>query len=210
MNANANWKSHLKLVASGWALLLFLGLFQMASYSTRNDHISQPPKLWPLATEIKAVPTPSLIVFLHPHCPCSVATVRELERMMPKLINRVRVVAVFIQPETESEEWVQTSLYFKAKRITGVRVITDYNYKEADAFDAQVSGQAFFYNQNGVLVLAGGLTPARGHEGESVGQSVILNFLDGRTSEVSRAQAFGCALRKGSAPWTDEVSANGQ
>lgn len=186
-----------------WGLLLAAGGTELFAYSVSNGAVALAPFDWPKSTALQHDTMGSMVVFLHPHCPCSSATMSEVERLMPKLRNRARVFLVFIRPENRPTEWLHSNLWDRAQRIKGVTVYEDFGFKEASRFGAEVSGQTYFYDGNGLLVLNGGLTPGRGHEGFSAGQQAILQWLDGKASGIAKTQAFGCTLRSGKEPWKE-------
>jgi hypothetical protein len=67
-----------------------------------------------------------------------------------------------------------------------------------------VSGFTLLYDPAGRLRFAGGITSARGHEGDSFGQRRILAVLSGDPADRADAPVFGCSLhgaaRTGGAP----------
>jgi hypothetical protein len=68
---------------------------------------------------------------------------------------------------------------------------------EALAFGARTSGQAYLYDERGQLLFRGGLTPARGHEGASVGGETVRKAFTGApaaSGSPASSDVFGCAL----------------
>jgi hypothetical protein len=115
---------------------------------------------------------------------------------MPHLGKKAQVQVIFSHPTTRDEAWVKADLWKDASAIPGVEVSIDYAGKEAKLFGAETSGQAFLYDGDGNLVFSGGITPARGHMGESAGQIAILAWARNERITTARAPVFGCALRK--------------
>jgi hypothetical protein len=77
-----------------------------------------------------------------------------------------------------------------------VNILRDDNELEAKLFGAETSGHTVFYDQKGRLIFSGGLTPARGHMGDSLGRSAILNWMENSTHpQIVESSIFGCALR---------------
>jgi hypothetical protein len=50
------------------------------------------------------------------------------------------------------------------------------------------------YDAAGRRLFSGGITPARGHQGDSFGRRRILALLSGSTTDRAESPAFGCAL----------------
>jgi hypothetical protein len=104
------------------------------------------------------------------------------------------VHALLVRPEGAPSGWEATDLADAAKKIPGVEVHVDVDGREARAFGAVVSGHALLFDPAGALLFSGGLTAARGHEGDSVGQASILAALRGGPSGAASAATFGCEV----------------
>ena len=55
------------------------------------------------------------------------------------------------------------------------------------------SGHALLFDRDGRLLFRGGITPARGHEGDNFGASAIAARLAGRPARAE-APVFGCPI----------------
>lgn len=162
---------------------------------------------WPDDSRIERDIHPTLVMFVHPYCPCSLASIGELERLMPFIHNKVNINIVFISlknmQSADSSEWKNTQLYKQASKIPGVTIVRDVEEREAKLFGAETSGHTAFFDQKGKLVFNGGITPARGHMGDSLGRTTILGWMENNHLDKRVEGAiFGCALR---APATELV-----
>jgi hypothetical protein len=174
-------------VSAGWYLLE-----SKASIPAEPRHFVDE---WPADSKLpRAVDRPTLLVFLHPRCPCSRATLSELARLMVRIADRATVSAVFLAPQELGHEWHQTDLWRSADAIPGVRVIADKEGREARRFRADVSGRTLLYGANGALHFDGGITQARGHAGENSGRSAVESLVLHQKSDHSHGRAFGCPL----------------
>jgi hypothetical protein len=190
-----SWKHLLTLAI--WALTLISGFWQLGTYSNTPGQEAIAVGQWPTDTTLALGKSlPSLLVFVHPRCACSDATVGELERLMPHIKDRAKVSVVFFKPGNESEAWVKKGLWLKAQAIPGVSVSIDEAGAEAAKFGALTSGQTFLYDKNGVLVFRGGITPQRGHMGDSVGRDAILAFIKSERETIESTAVFGCSIKK--------------
>jgi hypothetical protein len=179
-----------------WLGAVLFGTALMLEYSGTPAKTDPPPAHWPDAARVARVSgQPTLVLFLHPQCPCSLATVGELERMMAHCPAGVSVHAVFLRPEGMSESWVESDLWRKAAAIPGVTVSQDEGGKEARLFHAGTSGEALVYDGKGVLAFHGGITVARGHSGDNAGSDAVLALLRQETAGQLTTSVFGCALR---------------
>jgi hypothetical protein len=75
-----------------------------------------------------------------------------------------------------------------------LQLLIDGDGDLTEKFGAQTSGHVFLYDKLGVLRFQGGITPSRGHAGDSYGQAAILSLLRGGRPERDAAPVFGCPL----------------
>lgn len=179
------------LIATGWTMI------KVSAYKMTPGQAATPSRLWPRESEIpRNAQQATLVLFVHPHCPCTQATVSELARLMTTLRGQLSARVLFIRPDQFSEEWVKTELWTEVRRIPGVQTFVDRNGKEAQLFGSFTSGQVFVYAPDGRLMFEGGITPSRGHEGDSLGVRRIISWV--RTGHADQAQSavFGCALNE--------------
>jgi len=155
------------------------------------------PKSWP-ANELVSLPSnkPVLVMFAHPQCPCTKASLGELESLVAKGKDRFDAAVVFYQPPGASLEWSNTVLIGTARAIPGVRVIFDRGATAAKQFGAETSGHTVLYASDGRLLFSGGITASRGHLGDNAGFDAILKLVkdDVIKSKVRSTPVFGCSL----------------
>lgn len=166
-----------------------------------NNHTSSPgntgviPAHWPADSRIVLdAHRPTLILFAHPHCPCTAATVRELERLMAVCQGQVNAQVWFIKPAGTSNDWTNTALWHVAASIPGVTVHCDEAGGEGRRFAALTSGQTVLYDQQGRLLFQGGITISRGHEGDNPGLADLAATLNHESPAQIQTPVFGCPL----------------
>lgn len=178
-----------------WLLVVLTGTLLMAQYSQTAGVVGTPPERWPETSRVHRDPGLSnLVVFLHPRCPCSRATLGELERLMARCQGLLSAQVWFLQPEGRDEDWVKTDLWPVAAAIPGVQVDVDHAGDVAQLFQAATSGQTLLYDTSGSLVFQGGITLARGHAGDNPGRDAIECFVKQKISLSASTPVFGCAL----------------
>ncbi len=156
---------------------------------------SLPVTLFPRSSAVRLVSDkPTLVLFAHPHCPCTRASLQELDGLLAETQNRVSVTVVFTIPDGVPGDWEQGDLWNSAKSIPGLRVIRDQGGVEAHRFDVEGSGHVLLYAPSGKLLFSGGITASRGHEGSNMGRSAIVSFILDGHSPVSHTPVFGCSL----------------
>jgi hypothetical protein len=135
-----------------------------------------------------------LLLFLHPKCPCTSATLAELARLTSVVGDRVNARVFFALPDGAEPDWLHTRLYETASAIPNVTVSRDPGGKLASRYGAATSGHAVLYAPDGRLAFRGGITASRGHEGDSAGASAILELIHARVPLTRSTPVFGCAL----------------
>lgn len=165
------------------------------TYESTPGPRANAPFLWPASSSIKRAPNlPTIVVFAHPHCPCTKATIGELALLMTRVYGQATAAVVFIDPDGVPEHWAETDLWRDAAAIPGVTVVGDRGDREVDLFGAQASGQTMLYDTDGHLKFNGGITAARGHSGDNVGRSSIAALITGDGDAVAESSVFGCNL----------------
>jgi hypothetical protein len=174
------------------ALAALAGVAVLEAHASQPGPLATPPPRWPGTSQLQpAADKPTLLLFAHPRCPCTRATLAELDglvRRSPALDVRV----LFFRPRDQPDEWVRGDSFESASAIPGARVSIDVSGAEARRFGALTSGQAVLY-QGGALRFQGGLTVARGHQGQSAGSDAVEHWLRGQPA-AAEAPVFGCAL----------------
>jgi hypothetical protein len=185
----------LVVAVGAWLALVGLGMKWILDYQTAPGEPANAPALWPDSTRVPRRPgEPSLVVFMHPHCPCTRATLGELGRILAHTPGGLRASAVFVVPPGLDPEWAKTDLWRSASHMARVDVILDRDGKEALRFGAKTSGQALLYDATGHLKFAGGITPGRGHEGDNAGSDAVVAFVEHSITERPDTPVLGCTL----------------
>jgi hypothetical protein len=178
-----------------WAASVMLGLLSLWHFAyTPGEPENKAPVELP--AELNRIDgKPMLLVFAHPQCSCSQATIGEIARIRAE--DRDLDIRVFFYTPAETpESWTDTDLWKEARRIPGIRVQADAGGQRALRFGASTSGQAFFYDAGAHLAFAGGITAFRGHFGDNDGHDSIAALLHGRKPLHATTPVFGCGLRR--------------
>lgn len=178
-----------------WAVTVTALGVRLLAYAGSPGPVGSPPIDWPRDSRVLAPrDRPELIVFLHPHCPCSHATLANLLRVQARCRERLGIQIALVVPPGAPPGWVDTPLRRAVLAATDLRVITDVDGAEARRFGALTSGQCYLYDVHCRLVFQGGLTPARGHEGDCVGTDAVIDVAFGRMPRTATAPVTGCHL----------------
>ena len=182
-----------------WLLSVGIGLFFLVNYSYTSTADPLTRLSWPTESNLEdASSKQHLLIFLHPKCTCSTASVNELHRVLAQLTeNELEVTAVVYCPENEPEEWAHTELWRRAAEIDGASMRIDSGGKEASQFGVTTSGHVFLFDADNQLRFSGGVTNARSHEGPSLGSSKLIAALHGKSTVIAGIPVFGCKLFSG-------------
>jgi len=190
------------VVTALWALACAFGLFLLARYASAAGPPADAPSVLPAETNLPlAADRWNLLVFAHPRCPCSRASLSELARLTTRAGDDLRATVVFYQPSDKNASWAHADLWLKAMREPNMQAWHDRDGMETSSFGAFTSGQALLYNPKGALVFKGGLTPSRGHEGLNSGVQAIYRHLEGKTARAA-SPVYGCPILGDDCPET--------
>ena len=188
-------------LATTWLVMAVFGTVLMVRYADQPGAAGKPPSQWPVASRMEREPgRPTLVMFVHPQCPCSKASVGELALLMAHCEGRVSARVLFLQPANEPAGWVQSDTWREASAIPGVTVGSDPAGREAQLFQAATSGDTVLYDAAGRLVFHGGITISRGHAGDNPGRAAVQALLLGQTTRPAETPVFGCSLFGCTAP----------
>jgi|ERR1051326_786606 hypothetical protein len=178
-----------------WLAVVVGATVLMVGYSSTPGNGGPAPTTWPITSQITFdSKRPTLVMFVHPHCPCSRASLAELQRLLAQVPEQISAQVVFLKPPGTLSDWLKTDLWNTASKIPGVTVFTDQNGAEAQRFHAETSGQTLLYAPSGTLLFQGGITFARGHEGDNPGRTAVRNLIREGHAETTKTPVFGCAL----------------
>ena len=117
-----------------------------------------------------------------------------LARLMAKAPSDVEVVVEFVRPDDVPDGWEKTEHWRRAAAIPGVTAHCDVGGIHARRMRTTTSGHLMAVDATGTTVFSGGITPARGRGGPSVGQRALEALLTGREPEATETPVFGCPL----------------
>jgi hypothetical protein len=179
-----------------WGVGIAGGFWLATEDDTRPAAAGAAPTNWPNDSQIRRSDTGwTILMFVHPRCPCSRASLAELSRITQECSERVTVHLAFIHPDGTPADWAHTSLWEAAARMPGIQVTLDKSGREAGRFGAHTSGQTYLYDSVGQLAFSGGITGSRGHYGANHASDLLVSRVRGETTSPSATSVFGCPLR---------------
>jgi len=178
------------------ALAVLCGWFQLTRFSTTPGEQSPAPAILP-AGLFPANHLPLLLVFVHPQCSCTPATFEQLDRLLNQAGNSVELVlAVYDSAALQDADKGRKPIHPGALLHHPFRLFADLNGSLARRFGAATSGEILLYSPNRQLLFQGGITPGRGHTGDSpVNRALLAAIASGRpASSASQSAVFGCPI----------------
>ena len=83
-----------------WLLVIGVGLFILCNYENTPGVAAEPPQQWPVESQIQLAPQgATLVMLVHPHCPCTRASLGELALLMAHTQGRLKAYGLFLKPE---------------------------------------------------------------------------------------------------------------
>ena len=99
------------LVACLWFIATAAGLRQLWGYANRAGASGLASPQWPKESRLTLdAKHATLVMFVHPMCPCSKASAEELARVMARCESNLAVQVVAMQPMDAPEDWGQSRL----------------------------------------------------------------------------------------------------
>jgi len=182
------------------ALLWFCGI--LIGFGFFQSYMSAPGPAGTQQARYWAMPPgadrPLLIMFAHPRCPCTAASIAELAEIMAQSGDKTTAKVLFVKPRDVPKDWEDTSLRTAAGKIPGLELVCDDQGQEARRLGATTSGHVFLFNPQGRLLFSGGITRGRGQHGDNAGRRAVLKLLAGDKEAQRDTPVFGCLLLAGS------------
>lgn len=180
---------------SVWLLLVVAGSARFWQYKQTAAVEPASPERWPQASLLpQSADRPTLLLFAHPHCPCTSASIEELAQLLAHAPGRLSTHVVFFRPQGSTPNWARGKLWDAAAALPGVSIHEDEDGREAQVFHGATSGHFILYGIDGSRLFDGGITSSRGHAGDSRGLGSLLALAYGQKPEQQRTEVFGCPI----------------
>src|SRR4051812_9952620 len=175
-----------------WALVAVAGFAAIERRASTPGPVGPAGDRWPAGSRVPlAADGPTLVMAIHPGCPCTRASVTELARVLARGATPARADVLVYRPEGRDRD--DGPLVRRLAAIPGVVLRDDPGGVEAARFGALTSGTVAVYAPDGRRLYRGGITGARGHEGDNRGAEALAAALAGEPTDAE-LPTFGCAL----------------
>lgn len=195
-------------VFSLWGICVILGLAVLAKHrNTPGEPIRpagessveqavarlSPAELRPFLAQDSAF---TLIVLAHPRCPCTQATLHELQRLIPRLDGKVALHAYFAIPAGKTDDFAEGANLRLAQSLPGMKITLIPAAEIVGKLGGGTSGQVIVFDHGGRLKFQGGITAGRGHEGDNPGEESIRALVATGSTRLASTPVYGCSLRE--------------
>ena len=181
-----------------WATLVTGWLGALLVYeSTPADAALRPAETWPDELPFaRNEGGPTWVLALHPRCPCSNATLEELNRALTECPASLKGHVLVYRPADANGDWTQTRLWRYAESLPDVTMHIDPEGALARRFGVSTSGHVLLFDRAGKLAYEGGLTASRGHVGQNHGREALVASWAELEPEPERRTfpVFGCPI----------------
>ncbi|MCO5165378.1 MAG: RedB protein [Planctomycetes bacterium] len=182
------------LACAAWIALVLALVAASERRDARPGDPGAPAATWPAATSLRPDGT-TLVLLVHPRCPCTAASLDALEDVLRAARGPVRAYVLVVVPAGAPVGFEEAAALDRARAIGGAVAVVDPDAREATRFGARTSGALLAYDAAGRLRFAGGLTPGRGRRGDTPARAALLSLIADKTgSDRPTAPVFGCPL----------------
>jgi hypothetical protein len=188
---NLTWTTCL---TSAWLAAMCAGYLTLIAYKGTAGDVADSACDWPADSRIaRDTERPTLLLFVHPHCPCTRASIAELVAILQETSESAKVVVAVWTPESCDSSWRDTEICQTLAAMNGVDVLFDAGGAESKRFGATTSGHACLYASSGRLLFHGGITGARGHVGPNAGHDAVRASIAGKPAKDC-SPVYGCKI----------------
>ncbi len=185
----------LYLACAAWIVAVAGALWMLYRYELTPGTAREVARQWPKDASFGLAETrPTLVMFVHPRCPCSRATIEELNRLLVRRGDQVEALVVFVRPPDVEAGWERSTLWREVAALPGVRTVCDEAGRDRTLFGASLSGETLLYDASGRLMFRGGITPSRGHVGDNAGVDALAARIKDPGLGFCATDVFGCRL----------------
>jgi hypothetical protein len=189
-------------VPTVWGFGIVAALYSLEHYKSlagRASDITPGPRA---TTALSSPAKPRLVMYVHPHCPCTRASLAEFQQLVDGAKSRGRELSaeiVVVVPPGIDDSWRDGAIVRAAKELVaenraGVQLRFNHDLDEALEVGATTSGHTLLFDSEGRRLFRGGITRSRGHAGDNPGTRALTELLNDRKPEVATTPVFGCPL----------------
>ncbi len=178
-----------------WAATVCFGFAALLAYASSPGQLAVTAGHWPQESQLLlSNQQPTLLVFVHPACPCTRATLENLQKSLTTQTVKLQVVCLTPPDHYDRSELACNAALQSLKQQLDAEHLFDDGTEIAN-FAAATSGQCLLYSPSGTLIFSGGVTSSRGHLGGNAGLSTLLRQIHSPESDAEVFPVFGCSIQ---------------
>ncbi len=182
------------IVIPVWIGLVVVAQYLLASYQQAEGSVASPPPAIKADLSVSAERY-TLVMVVHPKCPCTMASVYELERLIARNRDQIHcVVLVYSSDRAEIADRLDEYMEGLRVRLPGAEVVADPEGVRAARLGCYTSGSVVLYDSEGEARLWGGITSGRGHAGDNLGSVAVTEVISGLAAAKQPTSVYGCSL----------------
>lgn len=138
---------------------------------------------------------PTLILFLHPKCTCSKASVEEIKIIKSSIKKEFKLIAVVQTASLKLTDELE-KLKEELSTLPHSTIVNDSYSFETNLFSVKTSGQIYIYSSFGELIYTGGSTSSRGTSSPSELRRTIASILETnkKPHQLITKSIYGCEM----------------
>lgn len=176
------------------AIAIVLCWWSLFRFGATPGAQSQAPDRLPSSAPFHAGSAPLLLVFVHPGCSCTHATLEELDETVAGYSKPLQVALVVYHSGAMEKAGLMQGFTPQHWLHRDFHVVMDEKGSLSRLFGAETSGEVVLYGRNGQLLFQGGVTPERAHVGASKGRDALEQALYRENRQSGMTRVFGCPI----------------
>lgn len=124
-----------------WLFLAGAGFLVLLNHAFEPARVGGPaPIKWPRSSALPGPGAlPRLVMFVHPHCPCTLASLQELRAIAQQRQPHLEVQVVVLHSDELAEGWSEAETVRQVSHVPGASIFRDDHGAEAARFGAAAS-----------------------------------------------------------------------
>lgn len=143
------------VVIALWLCVVVLCFAKLAVYAQTPGFVGAPPNAAATVIPIDRE-RHTLVLCVHPKCPCTQATIYELERLLRRCDELPMVVVYIYESEESPETWYEHAAASIQTRIPDALIMRDPDGEVSESIRVYTSGSTVLYERDGSPVFWGG------------------------------------------------------
>ena len=179
-----------------WCLVTATGFGFVFVYDQTPGQVAEPQPLTKVDLHWSSPAPFRLVMGMHPMCPCTRASVDELQRLLLDSQGAIECQVLSFEPASNPEKFRDAKLNRQVELLPNTTLVPDPDGEMAAQLGMHTSGAVVLYDRWGTPMFYGGVTGSRGHVGLSPGGKALLDMVQGSSPATRRTPIYGCPIQE--------------